>query len=337
MDGFTRASFTSALWLAAAGMVLGTFGGAYAEYDPEFDVEWNNRSFGSDFDSEYASEGNWWNKPIWCTECCEYPVWWEWMPELPILMRPFIADPRQITFSAGWRFDDQALVKNVIPVSFADSFPIIRWHNVWPWCGCLEIDLDGAVWAVFDPLHDSSPLMNADYYGGLSITYAIENWQFRLRGFHISSHIGDEFLLNHPHFRRLNPSAEYLDFFISNDLTDQIRIYAGLGYMVAQDESFHVKPFYVEGGAEVRAYDFGFSDPCGKVYGTPFFAFYMRHNGSQKHHIDMTYALGYEIGKTYGLERRMRVYMEYHDGYSLEGQHAKCPTNYFALRLTYGF
>lgn len=322
-----------ALQVAVAfGCVMGCFGNAFAEYDEEFDIDWGYES-----DAEECSEEKWWQKPIWCTEECCYPVWWEWMTEEPILMRPFIADPRQITYSAGWRFDDQALVKNVIPVSFADTFPIIRWHNVWPWCGCLEMTLEGGVWAVFDPLHDSSPLMNADYYVGVPITYAIDNWQFRLRGFHISSHIGDEFLLNHPHFRRLNPSAEYLDFFISHDVTDEIRVYAGLGYVVAQDESFHMKPFYVEGGAEVRVMDLGFSDPCGKIYGTPFFAFYMRHNGSQKKHIDMTYALGYEIGKTYGLERRMRVYMEYHDGYSLEGQHAKCPTNYFGLRLTYGF
>lgn len=331
MDSFTRA------WCAAT-LATMMFGSAIAEYDDEFDTDWSWARGIKAADEEDCEEEPWWNKPIWCTECCEYPVWWEWMTEEPILMRPFIADPRQINFSAGWRFDDQALVKNVIPVSFGDYFPIVRFHNVWPWCGCLDLQIEGAVWAVFDPLHDSSPLMNADYYGGMSLTYAIDQWQFRLRGFHISSHIGDEFLLNHPHFRRLNPSAEYLDFFVSHDLTDEIRIYAGLGYMVGQDESFHVKPFYMEGGAEVRAYElFGFTDPCGKIYGAPFFAFYLRHNGSQKKHIDMTYALGYEIGKTYGLERRMRVYLEYHDGYSLEGQHAKCPTNYLALRLTYGF
>jgi hypothetical protein len=280
---------------------------------------------------------SYWDKPIWATvDCCD-PVWIEWMPEAPILMRPFIADPRQIAFGAGWRFDDQCLVKNVIPVSYGDSFPLIRWHNVWPWCGVLSIDIEGGLWAVFDPLHDSSPLMNADYFGGVPITYAIDNWQFRLRGYHISSHIGDEFLLNHPHFRRKNPSAQYIDFFVSHDFEGGIRAYAGIGWIMGYDESFKVKPFYAEGGAEVRFYDFGFQDLCGRIYGTPFFAFFLRHRGENRRHVDMTYALGYEIGKTYCLQRRARLYLEYHDGYSVEGQHAKCATNYLALKLTYGF
>ncbi len=51
----------------------------------------------------------------------------------------------------------------------------------------------------------------------------------------------------------------------------------------------------------------------------------------------MTYALGYEIGKYCGLYRRLRLFLEYHDGYSVEGQFAHIPTNYFELALTYGF
>lgn len=260
-----------------------------------------------------------------------------WLPEDPPLFRPFMADPRQVTFSAGWRFNDNAMTKNNIDVSYGDSFPIYRWLNVGPWGGQLQVEIEGALWAVFNPCYDSAPLMNADYYGGMFFSYAIPNWQFRLRGYHISSHIGDEFLLNHPHFVRKNPSAEYLDFFISHDLTEEIRIYGGLGWVVAQDSSFHFSPFYSALGAELRLLSLGFLDCRETLYGCPIFGMHFRQSADFKKHVDATYVLGYEFGKMTGLWRRWRIFMEYHDGYSLEGQFCKTPTDYFSVRTSYGF
>lgn len=266
--------------------------------------------------------------------CCNGGVW---LPDDPPLFRPFMADPRQICESAGWRFDDNALTKNVIDVSYADSLPIYRWCNVGPWCGQLQIELEGALWAVFDPCYESAPLLNADYYVGVPITYAIDRWQFRLRGYHISSHVGDEFLLNHPHFDRRNPSAEYLDFFVSHDLTEEIRLYAGLGWVVEQDPSYKFSRFYSALGAELRLLRLGFYDCKNIIYGCPIFGMHFRGSNDYKNHIDATYVLGYEFGKLSGLYRRLRFFLEYHDGYSCEGQFSKHATNYFSIRATYGF
>lgn len=260
-----------------------------------------------------------------------------WMPEDPVLYRPMIADPRQICYSAGWRFNDRTLVKNVIDVSFGDSFPIYRWFNVGPWGGSLQVDIDGAVWVTFDPLHDSSPLMNADYFGGLPITYACGDWSYRLRFYHISCHIGDEFLLDHPVFDRRNASAEFVDFFASWDWTDQIRFYGGLGYVIAQDKEFLESRLWGEAGTEVRLRDLGFTDWCNQVYGEPIMAMHFRYRSNFKHHVDATYVLGYEWGKLCGLARKLRLYMEYHDGYSLEGQRSNLPTHYFSVRVSYGY
>lgn len=261
----------------------------------------------------------------------------EWLPEDPVLFRPFLADPRQVNYSVGWRFNDNALHKYGAPVSFGDSIAFYRWHNVWPYCGDLQIELEGALWAIFDPTCQESPLINADYYAALPITYAFDRWAFRFRLFHISSHIGDEYLIMHPKFHRKNPSAEYIDFFISHDLTDEIRLYSGLGYIVHQDDSYRFHRFYQEAGFEIRMPRFGFYASNQKVYGEPIFAAHMRHRGDFKKHVDMTYILGYEFGKMCGLRRCLRAFLEYHDGYSLEGQFSRHATNYLALRLTYGF
>ena len=259
------------------------------------------------------------------------------MPEDAPLFRPFMADPRQVTYSAGWRFNDDALTKNIIDVSYGDSFAIYRWLDLGPMHGQLQIDLEGALWAVFNPCYESAPLINADYYVGVPITFSYDAWQFRLRGYHISSHIGDEFLLDHPHFVRKNPSAEYLDFFMSCDLTEEIRIYGGLGWVVAQDPSFKFNPFYSALGAELRLLRWGFLDYKNVIYGCPIFAMHFRQSGDIKNHIDGTYVLGYEFGKLCGLFRRLRIFAEYHDGYSVEGQFCKKPTHYFSVRTTYGF
>ncbi len=260
-----------------------------------------------------------------------------WLPEDPVLFQPILADARQPQYSTGWRFNDQVLVKNVIDVDFGDSIPFYRWFNVGPWCGQMQIDLEGAIWVTFDPLHDSSPLINSDYYGGLVLTYAVGPWSYRLRGYHISCHIGDEFLLDHPGFDRRNASTEYVDLFASYDWTDDIRLLGGMGYIIGEDQEFRIGRWYGAVGTEWRLHEAGFTSWCNQLYGQPFLGTYFRFNKDFKHHIDATYVLGYEWGKICGTWRKVRLYLEYHDGYSYEGQFQKLATNYLSIRISYGY
>jgi Protein of unknown function (DUF1207). len=246
-----------------------------------------------------------------------------------------MADPRAALASAGMRFDDQVVDAHVIDVSYADIVPIYRWFNIWG--GDLELDLEGAMWAVFQPFQYSSPLVNADYYIGGALSWKSGWWSVRLRGYHISSHIGDEFLLNHPDFNRLNPSAEYIDLFVSYYICGKVRVYAGAGYIPFSDESFPFKKRYLEAGAESYIPVGQFYSPCNFVLGRPFFGMHFRWWQNNDDNTDSTYVLGYEFAKLCGLERKVRFYAEYHDGYSLEGQFCLENTDYFALRLSYGY
>jgi hypothetical protein len=260
-----------------------------------------------------------------------------WLPEVPPAMRPFAADPHQLTYSVAWRFNDPALGKNLIPVSFGDTLPIYRWVDLWYFRGDLQLELEGGVWAIFDPLHESSPLIDADYYVGVPVTYVWDNWAIRLRGYHVSTHIGDEFLLNHPNFKRLNPSIEAFDLFVSNQFTRDIRLYGGIGWIACQDDSYRVGPFYAEAGLELRLKELGYHDYCNRLYGVPIYAMHFRYNAIYKNHLDATYILGYEWGKFSGLRRKLRIFLEYHDGYETFGQFTKRPSRWLAIRGTYGF
>lgn len=267
----------------------------------------------------------------------DHNLWGIWFPEGPPAFRPFIADPHQVTFGVGWRFNDHALGKNLVPVSFGDTFPIFRWIDIWPLRGDLQFEIEGAVWAIFEPLEYSSPLIDADYYVGFPITYLFGDWAIRARGYHISTHMGDEFLLDHPHFDRRNPSIEAFDLYCSYQFTKDIRLYGGLGWVACQDDSYRVGPFYAQAGAEVRLFKFGYRDYCDRLYGTPFFAMDFYYQSHFKKHINSNFALGYEWGKVSGLRRRLRIFLEYHDGYSVEGQFTKTPSRYLSVRATYGF
>jgi hypothetical protein len=261
-----------------------------------------------------------------------------WFPETTLLFKPFVADPRQVNYSVGWRFNDEIYDKKLIDVSFADDLILYQWYKLpYCWPGCLQIAVEGAVWALFSPTEESAPLINADYYVGVPIMYRYGNWSFRLRPFHISSHIGDEFLLMHPRFHRLNPSTEYIDFYASYDFCSDLRVYGGFLWMIRQDDSFHCSPLQAAVGMEARLSSFCCIDWCNRLQGTPFFGMHFRFSRDFKHHVDATYVLGYEWNNLCCLQRRVRIFLEYHDGYSVEGQFCKHPTNYLSLRLSYGF
>lgn len=280
-----------------------------------------------------------------------------WLPEAPVLFEPLAASPREICYSLSWRMYDRALrfdahpeVKkdnfsgnNIVAFSFGDQWPVYRFFNVWPWGGELQIDLQGAVWAVFATAHECCPMINADYYVGIPITYAAGCWSFRLRGYHISCHIGDEFLQLKPDFDRRNPSSEFLDFFASYMYRGQIRLYGGAGVAVTQDSTFKSSRFFAEAGTEVRPSALLRYSYKNKLYGVPLFAMHFvyrsGHTKGTRHsnHIDQTYILGYEWGKCSGLQHKTRVFIEFHDGYSLEGQFCKRPTKYFSLKMSYSY
>jgi hypothetical protein len=52
---------------------------------------------------------------------------------------------------------------------------------------------------------------------------------------------------------------------------------------------------------------------------------------------DGTYRAGYEFSKLQGIGRKFRFYIEYHHGYSYEGQFSKERTHYMQYNLSYGF
>ena len=267
-----------------------------------------------------------------------------WFPQSTVLFQPLIADPREPKYSISYRFGDRVIGNSVADVSLGDDFPVFRWRDVFSVHGDTQFSIQACAWAVFDYEdvpdtwnEETCELVNTDYFLGLVQTFAFEAWSFRLRLYHISSHLGDEFLTNNSHFlcERVNPSYEAIDFFTSYQITSGIRAYIGPGVVIHSDESFKLKPLYVEYGAELR--HFGKKFYYHRLYGTPFLAVHIENWQQHKWDFDIFLKLGYEWSKLQGIGRKMRVFVGYHNGFSYEGQFFNERTSYGDIGLSWGF
>lgn len=266
-----------------------------------------------------------------------------WFPQSTVLFLPLIASPREVVNSIAYRSGDRVVGKTCIAISIGDNFPIYRWTNVFKWCGDLQIGIEACIWAPFNFHHvprmggTKCELFNTDYLLGIPLDYAVDKWSFRLEVYHISSHLGDEFLFNRPQFlpKRKNPSFEVLEFFTSYQATRWLRLYFGPAYIFHSDQTYNMDNWYLEYGLEARFLATRFC--YHRIYGTFFFAVDVQNWQIRDWNFDWSVKGGYEISKLAGVGRKMRLFASYHHGYSYEGQFFKKRTKYAEYGFSWGF
>ena len=142
---------------------------------------------------------------------------------------PLLADPKGVrSFVSYLRGDAEEFANDVGSVGIADVFGLLRFGGRRPGNG-VQLSLTGGVFAQFDLGSSSYDLINADYVIGLPLTLRVGGSSARLRVYHQSSHLGDEFLLRSDHPDRENLSFEALDLILSQDL-GPLRVYGGGEY-----------------------------------------------------------------------------------------------------------
>lgn len=264
-----------------------------------------------------------------------------WFPEATVIYPPMLADPRAVGYELGYRFGDNVLGRKAVEFSLGDNFPIFRWTNLGGLGGGdLQIDVVGCMWAVFAmwpsySVNDEwSTLVTSDYEGAIALSYGLDNWSFLCKAYHVSSHLGDEYMTSHPYVKRVNPSMEALEFFTAYQVSEGLRLYAGPGWIFHSDKSYPMKQFYLEYGGELRI--LGGKNYYHKLYSSPFFAMFFRNWQVNHWNFDQTYKVGWEWSKMQGVGRKFRVFLTFHDGYS-EGQFFKEETTYGVVGLSWGF
>lgn len=254
----------------------------------------------------------------------------EFLPELNPFFPTMLAQPHILGYSVGYRSYDKVF-KSSIPVSIGDQFSLYQFKlNS---CARLYLGIEACVWAVFEARTKSLSLINADYFISIPLTYINRGFSSRLRFFHQSSHLGDEFLLEHPRIERVNPSMEGLDLSLAYEVTNSLVCFLGYSRILRSDDSFKVKPNRVYYGFN---YFYNFVKiQMFNVEAIPYIAAYFTNNENNHWKFDSSVAVGYQWDKSYG--RKLRIFLAGHNGFSAEGQFAKIKSKYVSINLLYGY
>jgi len=164
------------------------------------------------------------------------------------LFAPLSADPRWPKFTLGYaHYFGDSQFSNVGTADAGASIAIVQRESRRR--GSWEVGFQGSVFAIFDFGAPSTDLVNADYLGGLTVSYALDSLVFFARIFHQSSHLGDEFILNNE-VERINLSFEALDILVSYDVRPWARVYGGSAVILRSEPS--LDRWSLQAGAELR-------------------------------------------------------------------------------------
>ncbi|WP_254508448.1 DUF1207 domain-containing protein [Anatilimnocola floriformis] len=125
-----------------------------------------------------------------------------------------------------------------------------------------QIDAEGSAQVRLD-IRNNVDVQAVDFRGGVPLTYGIGPHRFKFGYYHLSSHLGDEFLLKNPTYNRLNFARDVLISGYSYFWTEKLRFYGEVGWAFYTDVT---EPWELQFGV-----DWAPQKPTG-FRGEPFFA-----------------------------------------------------------------
>ncbi|MFZ5832892.1 MAG: DUF1207 domain-containing protein [Planctomycetota bacterium] len=186
---------------------------------------------------------------------------WQLLPE-GLMYRSYLAGGREPRIGSqwfylrgyGWLWD----------VTLGGRVGILRYGTedaAWP--EGFQVDIEGAGMPRLDAEHQRD-LVSSDFRFGVPITARRGPWEAKLAYYHLSSHLGDEWMLSHPTLDRINYVRDCVVLGLAMRPGADWRLYAEAGYA-----------FYINGGAEPWEFQFGIeyspTRPSG-ILGAPFVA-----------------------------------------------------------------
>jgi hypothetical protein len=243
------------------------------------------------------------------------------------VFRPLVADLKQPRFFATFQAfrvrnpaSDQNIGSsvNVGSVGFGESFGLLGRRNG---CDGWQIGILAGVFAQFNLDSSSEDLINADYVVGIPWSWRSGLISSRVRVYHQSSHLGDEFLLGNPGISPVEFSYEEMEGLLSLDIPGGwARVYAGGGYLLHTKPK--LDPLKVQWGLELR----------GPIYNASIYGAFMPDlravpilGADFKTFQELNWALntnlvaGLELYRMSG-SRRFRLLVNYYYGYNPYGQ-----------------
>jgi hypothetical protein len=253
------------------------------------------------------------------------PEGWALFPDWR-LFPPFLADPRWPHFSAAYKLysGNDDLLSEAAAVSFGEFFSLAGYDA--GASGRFELGVQAGVFATFDLDSESFDLINADYLIALPLAWRAGPFAAQARVGHQSSHLGDEFLLR-ADVDRINLSYEMVDLRLSWSPIEELRLYAGGGYLVHTDPD-GLKPGSLQAGVEFdsRADWFG-------GFLSPVAALDLQRLEESESEVDVSARIGVEFARPDSAKRRVLLLFEYYRGRNSDGQFYDEKVETFGLGL----
>ena len=178
-----------------------------------------------------------------------------------LIYRSYMAGAKESRFRSVWH--EEGGSHSIWDISLGGNVGILRYGtrgDTRP--EGVQLGIEGAGLVRLD--RDSNEDVAAtDYRFGVPITWGDSIHQVKLAYYHLSSHVGDEFMLSNPNFKRFNYSRDVIVWGESLYPTEKFRLYGEIGYAFYNDVC---DPWELQFG-----FDYGPNDRTG-ARGAPFAA-----------------------------------------------------------------
>ena len=235
------------------------------------------------------------------------------------LFQPLIADPKWPRFTLAYQYNLKGNVfrRHAFAPNFGASFSLYRIMDAekdQEW----ELGMQAGLFGIMDIGIDPSALINADYFVGVPITYRKGSLTTLLRPYHMSTHLGDEFMLTREGkaTKRINLSYEGIDLLLSYNI-HPFRVYGGGGYLVNKDPSY-IKRLKVQIGTEYYS-DYTFLD--GRL--RPVSGIDIKADQNGKWFPGVSVKTGVQIENSALISNKLQLMLEFYSGKSMHGQFYK--------------
>ncbi len=153
-------------------------------------------------------------------------------------------------------------------------------------------------------------MVSTDFRIGFPLTHREGPWEFKFGYYHLSSHLGDLYMVSHPDVMRLNYVREQLVFGVAYRPIPDLRFYGEANWA-----------FHEDGGSQPWEFQFGIdyspAQPNG-FYGAPFAAINSKIEEDLNYSGNVTFEAGWQWRGPTG--HTLRTGLEYFDGYSFQRQ-----------------
>ena len=185
---------------------------------------------------------------------------WQFLPD-GLLYKSYLAGPKEARFASAWLHEEDR--GWIWDISLGGRVGIFRFGtpgavNPDGW----QLDIEGAAFPRLDSEEDAD-MESADFRFGVPITWSRGPLEMKLAYYHISAHVGDEFLTRNPMFQRVNYVRDSALLGVARHLTPDVRAYSEAAWAFNSDVA---QPWEFQFGIEYSP-----RQCCGKR-GSPYLA-----------------------------------------------------------------